>query len=1047
MRVAVLGPVQAYADDGAPVEVGGARLRGLLARLALSAGQVVQAEALIDALWGERPPAGAVKALHALVYRLRRALGSAAIESVATGYRLRAAHVDADRFEDLADRGHRELAADRPEQAAALLGEALALWRGPALADVLDASFAGTAAARLEELRVAAAEDRFEAGLRLGHHAGILADLEAAAAEHPLRERLAGLRMRALHAVGRQSDALRVFEQVRGTLADQLGIDPSEELRAIRLAVLRGEREAPKVRAEAAPGQLPAPLTSFIGRDEELRLLGELLETSRLVTVVGPGGAGKTRLALEAAARHRTHGRGRVWLVSLAGTGAGTGVGAAVGANAGTDVGADVEANAGSDVGANAGVVAEAVLGALSSPGAWPVSGGPGEPVDRVAELLGGAEALLVLDNCEHLVTAAAEFAGRLLERRPHLTILATSREPLNIIGEAICRLGPLPEPAAIRLFTDRATAVRPGITLGDEPLVDIVRRLDGLPLALELAAARLRTMDADQLARRLDDRFRLLTSGNRSAQPRQQTLHAVIDWSWDLLTTEEKTLARRIAIFPAITGGKAIEATCSDRTLPPGDVIYVLGSLVDKSLVERTANGYRMLETIRAYAAAKLDAAGERETTRHRFTRHFADLAEEHEPLLRSHKQEESLRLFDAEYDNLVHALRTAIDDHDATSAARLLATLHWHWKMVRYEPRSEAYVARVLELELPTGTRAAFTILRATGDDAPATTYDQVRTLIEQIALERHPTLLPATLFMAYAAGLDEPAGHEIARVRSRPDTWATACTFFVEVIIASQRGDLETAATALERAFHMFEETGDRLCTALVLTMVAQSCSLRGDHDGAIAAYERALALTPHHGITHRLALAVERMRAGDLPGARHDIEIAERAAWESVRQLEVMGAWVELYRRAGEVERAELELDRAERVAREGSLPPIDAIKGFVLRARMANLLTAGDAERARALLPGLARIAAPLRDLALEAQHLARLLHLEGDPAGAATALGMSQAVRGTFDHGDPELRELAAALAERLGPAYETAYREGARLPRQDVIDRLTGDD
>ncbi|MEV4246351.1 BTAD domain-containing putative transcriptional regulator [Streptosporangium canum] len=1020
MRVAVLGPIQVSADDGTPIDVGGARLRGLLARLALSAGRVVQAESLVDALWGEHPPAGAAKALHALVYRLRKALGSVAVESVATGYRLRAEDVDADRFEDLAARGHRELAADRPDRAAALLGEALALWRGPALADVLDAPFSGTAAARLEELRIAAAEDRFDAGLRLGHHTAILADLEAASAEHPLRERLAALRMRALHAAGRQADALGVFEQVRSTLADQLGIDPSEELRTTRLAVLRGEREAPRARAEAGPGRLPAPLTSFIGRDDELDLLSGLLETSRLVTVVGPGGAGKTRLALEAASRHRAHRRDRVWLVSLAGT----------------------------------DVVAEAVLGALSSPGARPVGGGPAEPVDQVAELLGGAEAVLVLDNCEHLVAAAAEFTGRLLERQPYLTVLATSREPLDIIGEAICRLGPLPQPAAVRLFTDRATAVRPGVVLGDAPVIDIVRRLDGLPLALELAAARLRTMDADQIAQRLDDRFRLLSSGNRSAQPRRQTMHAVIGWSWDLLIDDEKTLARRLSVFPASTGAAAIEAICSGQALPPGDIAYVLGSLVDKSIVERAAGGYRMLETIRAYAAGKLDVAGERETTRDRFTRHFADLAEEHGPLLRSHEQEESLRLFDTEYDNLVYALRTALDGHDATTAARIVAALHWYWMMVRYEPRGETFVARVLEFGdgLPPDARAAFEILRATGNDEPAVTLDRVRALIEECActgaLERYPTLLMATLFMGYGAGLDGLAEREIARTRSRSDSWAIACTFFVEAIIGNHRGDWEAAATAAERALHSFEETGDRLSTALVLTLVAQTRSVRGDHDGAIAAYERSIALTSHHGITHRLGLAVERMRAGDPAGARRDIEIAERVAGErgqQPQQLEVMAALMELYRRSGEVERADQELDRMKRVVSGSPLPPGTAINGFVLTARMANLLTAGDAKRARELLPDIVRIPAALRDLALAAQQLARLLCLEGDPGGAATALGMSQAIRGAFDHGDPELRELAASLAERLGPAeYDTAYRRGARMPRQDVIDRLT---
>ncbi|MGN9843515.1 BTAD domain-containing putative transcriptional regulator [Nonomuraea sp. H19] len=1027
MRVAVLGPVQVYADDGTPIDLGGPRLRRLLARLALSAGQVVQAESLVDALWGEHPPAGAPNALRALVYRLRKALGSLAIESVATGYRLQAKDVDVNRFEELAVRARRELAADRPDVAAALLDDALALWQGPALADVLDAPFAATAATRLEELRIAAAQDRFEAGLRLGRHADILPDLEAVCAANPLRERLAALHMRALHAAGRQSDALRVFERIRGTLADQLGIDPSEELRSAHLAVLRGEREAPRARAEPEPGWLPAPLTSFVGRDDELKTLGGLLESSRLVTVVGPGGTGKTRLAVETASRHRSHRRGRVWLVSLSGTDV-----------SGTDV------------------VAEAVLGALSSPGAWPLGGGSADPVTRVAELLGGTEAVLVLDNCEHLVAEAAEFAGRLLERQPYLTILSTSREPLGIIGEALYRLGPLPQPAAVRLFTDRATAVRPGVALDEKTVTDIVRRLDGLPLALELAAARLRTMEADQIARRLDDRFRLLASGNRSAQPRQRTLHAVIEWSWDLLTDQERTLARRIAIFPARTGAAAIEAICSDQTLPPGDIAYVLDSLVDKSIVERTGSGYRMLETIRAYAGGKLDLADERDTTRARFTRHFADLAEDHEPLLRSHEQEASLRVFDTEYDNIVHALRTAIDEDDAMTAARILAALYWYWTMVRYEPRSEAFVARVLEFGdvLSPDARAAFDIMHALGDDAPDVTPDRAKALIEEGArtgaLERYPTVLLATLVIGHLTRQDDLVERETARARSRSDSWVIACTFFMEAMIGHERGDWEAAATALDMAHHLLERTGDRLLTAIVLTQVARARSVRGDHDGAIALYEHSIALTSHHEITHRIALAQERMRAGDLAGARRDLEIAERAAWEKGRQpqqIEVMAALVELYRRSGDVERADRELDRIERIAQESPfLPTANALDGFVLPARMANRLTARDAKRARDLLPDVVRTAAGQHDLAAAAQRLATLLSLEGDPGGAATTLGMSQAIRGAFDHGDPEVRELAAALSVRLGPAvYDAAYQRGTRLPRQEAIDRLAG--
>ncbi|MGJ6966948.1 AfsR/SARP family transcriptional regulator [Streptosporangium sp. G11] len=256
-------------------------------------------DSLLDGLWGERPPGDGVNALHALVHRLRRALGGAGVvETVADGYRLhvRPEHVDAVRFEELAKRGGRELAAGAAGRAGSLLSEALALWRGDALADVRDIPFAGTAGARLDGLRVGAAEDHFEAELRLGHHGEILADVEAAAVDHPLRERLAGLRMRALHAAGRQSDALAVFEEVRRTLAEELGVDPSEELRKTHVAVLRGElevSEAAQARPEALPGRLPAQLTSFVGREEEMRSLAGLLETSRLVTVVGPGGWGR----------------------------------------------------------------------------------------------------------------------------------------------------------------------------------------------------------------------------------------------------------------------------------------------------------------------------------------------------------------------------------------------------------------------------------------------------------------------------------------------------------------------------------------------------------------------------------------------------------------------------------------------------------------------------------------------------------------------------------------------------------------------------------
>ncbi|MEV2273179.1 ATP-binding protein [Nonomuraea africana] len=335
----------------------------------------------------------------------------------------------------------------------------------------------------------------FDAELRLGRHAEILADLGAAGAEHPLSERLAELRMRALSAAGRQADALAVYEEIRGRLGEELGVDPSAELQEVLLALPRGELERPSAQPEAAPSRLPARLTSFVGRDGELDQLAALMSGSRLVTIVGPGGAGKTRLSLEAASRDRAHQRGRVWFVSLAGVAA-------------------------------PDQLADAVLGALSTADGRLYDGGQlqrATPVDRMAELLDVGDAVLLLDNCEHLVEAAAELAEqlleRLLERLPQLRILATSREPLAIIGEALCHLGPLEVPAgspdlaeaaaaaAVRLFGDRAADVRPGFALDDSTVGDVVEicwRLDGLPLALELAAARLRSMSVEQIARRL---------------------------------------------------------------------------------------------------------------------------------------------------------------------------------------------------------------------------------------------------------------------------------------------------------------------------------------------------------------------------------------------------------------------------------------------------------------------------------------------------------------------------------------------------------------
>ncbi len=1037
VRVELLGPVRAYSGDGVELAIGGARQRMLLARLALVPGEVVPAATLIDGLWDAEPPAGSANALQAAVSRLRKVVGAGLVESVAGGYRLSVppSDVDVHRFEELARRGRGDLAAGRAAEAAAVLGAALRLWRGEVLADIRAAPFTRPVVARLEDLRLATVEDRFDAELRLGRHAAILADLDAAA--DPLRERLVALRIRALCAAGRQADALAVYEQTRTALRERLGVDPGPELRQTHLAALRGElRDAPP----APAGNLPVRLTGFVGRDAELKRLAELLDTARLSTVVGPGGVGKTRLAVEAVSRRDDS--ARAWFVSLA----------------------EVRAPDG---------IAEAVLGALGARDVRalaPTERSP-DPLDGAAALLGGEPAIVVVDNCEHLVEAAADLVDRLLRRLPALTIVATSREPLGLTGETLCPLGPLELPAAagplteaagseaVRLFLDRAAAVRPEFALDEStsgPVVEICRRLDGLPLALELAAARLRTMSADQIARRLDDRFRLLTTGSRAAQPRQRTLHAVIEWSWELLPEPEQVLARRLSLFPGGATVAGLRAVCDD---PAADPVYVLGSLVEKSLVERTGEAdprYRMLETVRAYAAERLERAGERAVVAARFRGHFADLAEHHEPLLRSRDQRESIALMDAEYANLVEALRTAVTDSDAESAHRLLIPLTYYWHMLRFDSRSDAFTAEVSAFgaALPDRPRAAIRALHVLADNSGtladgAAARSVVEDCVRTGALERYPMLVLVTLAAAHVYGLDDVWRRESVRAQHHPDPWTRAAAHLVLGYLGVDRGGCEPGA-ALAEAQRGFEAVGDRIGLSMALTASARVHSVRGEHDEAIAKYERGVTLASEldaaDAVSYRAWLASERMRAGDAAGAWRELEVAQRLSrsrgW-SQADIELLLCTADLHRLCGETKRSDQVLDRLETTMAAAALSPGIA-QDLVARGRMANLLAAGQVSQARAAYPRVAAAGRVLRAAESTAELLAELLAAEGDPAGAAHALGMSQTLRGAFDEGNPELRTLATDLRKVLGDkTYEANFTAGAALSQADALSHL----
>ncbi|MET7723788.1 AfsR/SARP family transcriptional regulator [Streptomyces mirabilis] len=681
----ILGTTQALRPDGTPVVLGGARLRALLTVLALRPGRTVPAAVLVDEVWDGDPPADAPGALQALVGRLRRALGPQAVDSGDGGYRLAAGADDIDlhRFERLAGEGVRALADGDPTKAAEALDDALALWRGPALADLPDRA---AESARWETRRLDVRRARFTAALALGHAEQSLPELTALCDLHPLDEPLHVLRLRALRDAGRPAEALAAYESVRELLADRLGSDPGPELRALheellspaddggraharrprpRSTDLTEDRAAPAEHGRSAsppPGNLRARLTSFVGRAADIDTIREDLAAARLVTLLGPGGAGKTRLSQEAAETVADTAPDGVWLAELA----------------------PVE---------DPNAVPEAVLTAvgaretvLRGAGAEEMRAAADRHDDlhRLAEYCAKRRMLIVLDNCEHVVDAAARLVEELLERCPGLTVLATSREPLGVPGELLRPVEPLPEPFALRLLADRGAAARPGFRVEDDPAAtaEICRRLDGLPLAIELAAARLRMLTPRQIADRLDDRFRLLTSGSRTVLPRQQTLRAVVDWSWDLLDEDERDVLRRLSVFAGGCDLAAAEAVCGPAALE------ALGSLVDKSLVVAAPWGdgemrYRLLETVGEYAGERLDESGQRPAAERAHLTHYRELARTTDRRLRGPGQRAAIARLETESENIRAALQHAVAARDEQEALCLVLSLAWYWQM----------------------------------------------------------------------------------------------------------------------------------------------------------------------------------------------------------------------------------------------------------------------------------------------------------------------------------------------------------------------------
>nr|WP_202447900.1 BTAD domain-containing putative transcriptional regulator [Streptomyces sp. SID5468] len=1042
----MLGPLEVHGDDGGSAQVPGARLRGLLAALALKPGQVVPKASLVDWIWGEQPPADAVNALQRLVSRLRKALPDGVVEGHTDGYRLAVEPdaVDAVRFERLvgAARGGAEDGSRRVEPLRAALG----LWRGAALQDVglRDSAGFDAAVARLEAMRLTAVEERAEAEVTLGDGARMVAELSDLVAAHPVRERLVAALMRALAAAGRDSEALLVYERTRAALADTLGVDPSPELSKVHVALLRGElgrREAER------RTNLRAELTSFVGKDADVAAVRELVGAHRLTTLTGPGGSGKTRLATETARTLVGELPGGAWLVELAG------------------VGPD-------------GDVARAALAGLGLRDAMLGGHSTAELTDRLVAAIREREALLVLDNCEHVIESAAVFAHRVLGECRRLRVLATSREPLGITGEALWPVEPLALPAeeadpdeiasspAVQLLRDRAGAVRRDLAADARTLAvmaRVCRALDGMPLAIELAATRLRTMSVDRLAQRLDDRFRLLTSGSRTALPRHKTLRAVVDWSWELLTDAERAVLRRLSVFSGGASLEAAERVCAGPGAGPEQVLELLTALTEKSLLlaeDGDAPRYRMTGTIKEYAGHRLAEAGEFEAARRAHLAFFTELAETAEPCLRRAGQLRWLTVLGAEHDNIGAAMRGALAAGEAREAMRLAAAAGWYWWLSgrRTEGMELVSVAARMPGEAADEVRAmvyglvVLFVSSGRGDAQQAAEWIHEAYRFSRRSGRGNPLLGLAGALERLLQGPDAMLT-AFEPLLDDEDPWVRALARLhmgkMRVVTGQEGRD---ADVYLETALAEFEALGERFGISFARTELADRLTVRGEFAAACDHYERAVAAVTELGATEdviRMRSAQARLHRlmGDEDACAAAIaeaqRYAERVTWPDAL-AELALARAELARWRGDAQEALRQLDAAAALLGDGAeWASIRAVRHDLL-----GYLTT-DLGEARAHRAAACEAAARAGYAPLVAQVLVGVadLALRGDEHGqAARLLAASEGVRGLKDRSHPDAARIERAARHRLGDvAFAEAAREGARAPWRELVEVTLG--
>jgi predicted ATPase/DNA-binding SARP family transcriptional activator len=872
VRLNLLGNIEVIGREDCPLAIGGTKQKTLLAVLGSSYQMQVSSGRLIDALWESQPPQDPLNTLQHYVGRLRSLLDpgrTGVVESIGGGYVL---HVETDvsLVETAAGDGRRCLADGRPEAALGFFDHALSFWRGEPFADLSPVGFVQPEVVRLDELHVSILEDRFEAALACGQHHSLVPELNAAAARYPLRERICGLLMIALYRSGRQADALRAYQQARATTVERLGLEPSSELGRIEERILLQDPALTELAVHRSGSSLRGPGTSFVGRSALVTQLTNHLRNYRLVTLTGPAGIGKTRLAIETLRNPQLHFGSGIWTVDLE------------------------EASK------------ETLLERIAS--VLPVSrGGTGDLEEAIFAYLEHRDALILFDGCERLSNVIAIFVTRLLERCPGTTFLVTSQSRLGCAHEVVVNVPPLDltTPAgestglceSVELFVQRGRDAFPAIDASEDTLDSAARicaAVDGVPLAIELAAARLRSLNPQQIEAGLVDRFALLTRQARHLPARHRSLRAALDWSFGLLDDDSRRLMCQLGVF---AGTFDLDAVAAVLTRPISSPMELVQTLIDFSLVQRESElrgnaRYRLLDSVREYARESMTAA---ESTRLRVSHahHYAVMAENADRGLRSGDNQTWLSTVEENSDNFRAALESTVSGAaDGDVGLRLAARLgrYWDWTGALTEGRHWLRLAVELDSSHPDRALAHLWLsyFEAEAGDLPKA-REHAEAAVTNASPEHLSPALGALSLVERQEG--DTAGAYALAVRSNQQAdsqrqpWFSAWSESLAAMAALELGNLECARDHSARAQIAFLRIADRRGEGWCLALQALAA---GDSATAAEKAGDALMLAHSAGDEHTMEWMLRLLAATSFRGGAFESAVELLSSAESLAE---------------------------------------------------------------------------------------------------------------------------------------------------------------